>query len=96
MTTVAISNRGRIQGDRLTRALLAAAAAGQRPHCSDPGTSELWLSDHPGERREATRLCHGCPVFTPCGAAAEARQERFGVWAGRDRTATPGRAKNSA
>jgi hypothetical protein len=96
MTTVAISRRGWAESQRLTHAIIDAAAAGQRPHCSDPTLSELWLSDHPGERREACRLCHGCPVFAPCGAAADARDERFGVWAAVDRTVTPGRAKNSA
>ena len=73
--TISIPTRGRVESATLTRALITAAAQGQRPHCSDPGTSELWLSDHPAERREACKLCAGCPVFEPCGAAATARQE---------------------
>jgi Transcription factor WhiB len=78
--------RGRIEGDLLTRALLDAAVAGLRPHCSDPPSRHLWLSEHEGERAEAVKLCSGCPVLAECDEAAEARQERFGVWAGKDRT----------
>jgi putative DNA primase/helicase len=40
-------------------------------------------------RRVAAMLCAGCPVFDPCGAAAAARGEPFGVWAGVDRTRKP-------
>jgi hypothetical protein len=75
--------RGRVQGDRLTRALLDAAVDGQRPNCSDAG-SWMWLSEDPAERREAARRCHRCVVFVQCGEAAEARREAFGVWAGKD------------
>jgi Transcription factor WhiB len=82
--------RGRIEGDRLTRALITAAAAGQRPNCSDAG-SWLWLSEDPADRAEAALRCRGCPVFEPCGTAAEARQEKFGTWGGRDRTKAPGK-----
>jgi hypothetical protein len=63
----------------LTRALINTAAAGLRPHCSDPGTSDLWLSDHPGERREAAKLCRHCPVIVECRQAADARGERWHV-----------------
>jgi hypothetical protein len=49
----------------LTRALINLAASGLRTHCSDPGSRELWVSDHPAERTEAARLCIGCPVLTP-------------------------------
>jgi Transcription factor WhiB len=89
-----ISRRGWAESEALTRALINLAARGLRTHCSDATLSELWLSDHPGERREATRLCQGCPVFAPCGAAADERDERHGVWGGVDRTVTPGRAKS--
>jgi hypothetical protein len=57
-----------------------------------PGTGGLWLSELGAERREACTLCAGCPVFEACAAAATARGERFGVWAGRDRTVRPGKA----
>jgi hypothetical protein len=72
--------------ERLTQALINLAATGLRTHCSDPTLSQLWTSDHEGERAEAARLCIGCPVIIECGAAADARDERFSVWAGRDRT----------
>jgi hypothetical protein len=80
--------------DELTRALINLAARGQRTHCSDPGTSELWLSEHKSDRAQAARMCAGCPVIEPCGQAAEAKDERFGVWAGCDRTRPPGKPPN--
>ena len=70
----------------LNRALLNIAAAGLRTHCSDPTLSQLWLLDHPGERREAVKLCRHCPVIGECRQAADARGERWHVWAGRDYT----------
>lgn len=78
--------RGSKEGDKLTRALIAAAADGLRPHCSDAGTGGLWLSEIQSERSEAAKLCRGCVVIVECGAAADARQEKFGTWGGRDRT----------
>jgi hypothetical protein len=36
--------------DALTLALINLAARGLRTHCSNPGTSELWVSDHEAER----------------------------------------------
>jgi hypothetical protein len=87
---VDIPNRGPVESATLTRALVDLASRGERPHCSDPGTSELWLSGHKAERAEAAKLCRGCPVIEPCGQAATARRERWGVWAGVDRTVRPG------
>jgi hypothetical protein len=83
MTTVVISNRGRAESEALTRALINLAAAGLRTHCSDPG---LWVSDHPGDRREAVKLCDHCPVIVECRTAADARDERWHVWGGKDYT----------
>ena len=60
-----------------------------RPHCSDAG-SWLWLSDDPADRVEGARLCQGCPVFDPCDEVWQ--HQRFGVWAGHDRTRAPGKA----
>jgi hypothetical protein len=88
-----VYSRGRIEADRLTRALIDAAVQGLRPHCSDPGTRDLWLSEHDGERAQAAILCHGCPVFEPCGTAAAARQETWGVWASKDYSRKPGRKR---
>ena len=72
--------RGRQETAQFEQALLELGARGLRTHCSDPGSRYLWLSDNVQERREAERLCRGCPVLVPCGAAATARRERFGVW----------------
>jgi hypothetical protein len=77
--------------ERLLRALITTASRGLRTHCSDPGTSELWLSESEPERSEAARLCIGCPVFIECGGAATANDERFGVWAAVDRSVRPGK-----
>ena len=79
--------------ERLTRALTTAASQGLRPHCSDAGTSELWLSEHEPERAEAVKLSLGCPVILPCGQAAEERDERWHVWGGVDMTRRPGRGR---
>ena len=79
----------------LTSALINLAARGLRTHCSDPCTSELWISDHPGERVQAARLCVGCPVLRECRQAADARDERWHVWGGRDYTRKP-RTKQAA
>jgi hypothetical protein len=76
--------------ERLTRALLDLASKGLRPHCSDAGTSSLWLPETEAERAEACKLCAGCPIHAECGASAEALGERWGVWAGRDYTVRPG------
>jgi hypothetical protein len=92
--TVIIPNRGRLESDQLTRALLEAASRGQRPHCSDPISGEMWLSEMEAERREAARLCRGCSVLRPCRDAAEAQRETFGVWGGRDFTRRPGRPRS--
>jgi hypothetical protein len=32
------------------------------------------------------RLCEGCPVIMECWSAAVARDERWGVWGGVDRS----------
>jgi hypothetical protein len=87
------TDRGRAASDRLTVALVTAASKGLRPHCSHPGGEWLWLSEHEADRSEAAKLCGGCPVITECGQAAEANQERGGVWAGVDRSVRPGRKK---
>jgi len=75
---------------RLTHALLNLADQGGRPRCGEPATRDLWTSDAQAERALAVQHCAGCPVLTACGAAAEANSERFGVWAGVDRTRRPG------
>jgi hypothetical protein len=83
---VIISRRGWAESEVLTRALINLVAGGLRTHCSDATLSELRVSDHPGERVQAARLCVGCPVILECRHAAEARDERWHVRGGRDFT----------
>jgi len=70
--------------DRLAFALARLVANGSRPPCADG--SGAWTSDDRDERALAARLCRPCPILTECGAAADSTKERFGVWAGVDRT----------
>jgi Transcription factor WhiB len=77
---------GEAASERLTKALIDLAAQGLRTHCSDPESSHLWLSEDRDERARAGRLCAGCPVTMECWAASVARDERWGVWAGIDRS----------
>jgi hypothetical protein len=86
-----MSRRGRIAQDQFTRALLDAAARGERIPCGDDSISYLFLSGDPAERQLGMRACHGCVVFDPCGEAALANREVFSVRAGRDFTKSPGR-----
>ena len=78
--------------DALTRRLIDLARQGIRPRCGDYETSHYWTSEHEAERKQAAQWCTGCPMFLPCGQPAEANQERWGVWGGRDRTVRPGKA----
>jgi hypothetical protein len=80
--------QGREASERLTRALII-ASRGLRPHCSDPSTHGYWTSEREKERELAVRWCAGCPVLEPCGEAAEAVGERWGVRGGVDRTPRP-------
>lgn len=68
----------------LARALLTLAEGGQRPRCSD--APHLALSDDAADRAIASTWCNGCPIFDACHEAGQF--ERFGIWAGQDRTAT--------
>lgn len=45
----------RVASDALTLALLNMASQGLRSHCSDPGTSELWISDRSREAPESAQ-----------------------------------------
>lgn len=74
--------------DGLTRALIAVAASGGSVPCGEYGGHLMWTSDDSDERALAASWCTGCPVFSACGEAADANDERFGVWAGVDRSAT--------
>jgi Transcription factor WhiB len=76
---------------RLNRRLIDLARLGIRPHCSEPITPGYWTSEHEPERRLAVAWCRGCPVLVECGEAAVAHDERWGVWAGVDRSVRPGK-----
>ena len=73
-------------GRALTSALVRLASDGRRPPCGDWGDGNPWVSDDSRERAQAALWCRGCPVLAECGEAAEEADERFGVWAGVDRT----------
>jgi hypothetical protein len=75
------------------RALITMAARGERPRCSDPIDHQLWTSEDQQDRDIATAWCTGCQVLAICHQAADERDERWGVWGGRDRSARPGRKK---
>ena len=90
-----MTRRGREASDRLTQALITMASQEVRPHCSDPESHWMWLSEHPGERQLAALMCGGCPVLTECGDAADANDERWHVWGGRNYTRKP-RTKQAA
>jgi hypothetical protein len=66
------------------------AARGVRPRCGDYETSHLWLREDEHERQQAARMCVGCFAITECDAVGQ--YQRFGTWAGRDRTRAPGKA----
>jgi hypothetical protein len=67
--------------DKLTIALVSAAARGIRPRCGD---SYLWLSELEHERQQAARLCANCVVIAECDEVG--KHQRFGTWAGIDRS----------
>lgn len=67
----------------LIEGLRDALAEGLRVPCAE---SEGWVSDIPAQRAVAALLCTGCPVMAECRAAADESGERFGVWAGVDRS----------
>jgi len=82
--------------EQLTRALVDLATHGRRPRCGEPGGHELWCSDDATDRAQAASWCAGCMVLVECGAAADEHGERFGVWAGVDRTPSPTSRRRSA
>lgn len=74
--------------DKLTGALVALAADGDRTPCAWPETLHWWTSDAAAERAEAALHCDGCAVLDACHDAAEENHELF-VWGGRDRGVKP-------
>lgn len=49
---------------------------------------DIWFPDPQDHatRRKAEQICATCPVTAECLAAADEARERFGVWAGMERT----------
>jgi hypothetical protein len=72
------------------------AAKNPTPQLQRTESHWMWLSEHPQERQLAALMCGGCSVLTECDDAAEANGERFGTWAGKDRTRAPGRKASDA
>lgn len=75
----------------LADALAELLDSGDRPPCSWPDTTSWWLSDNAADRARAALHCDGCELLDLCHEAAESTRERWGVWAGRDRTPPPRR-----
>ncbi len=80
----------------LGHALLQLADQDQATPCQGR-RRDRWTSDDAAERAWAAAVCVGldCGVLEACAAAAAGRKEAFGVWAGRDRTATVHKRKAS-
>jgi hypothetical protein len=81
---MAATTRGAAASERLTKALVSAAAEGLRPHCSDAATHSFWLSEDPAERQQAAGSCRGRPVLTECREVG--KYQSFGVFGAVDRT----------
>ena len=75
--------------DRLTQALVRAAARGDRPRCADGETSWMWLDESPQTRAIAATYCNGCVVWSECDQVG--RYQTFGTYASKDRTVRAGR-----
>ena len=83
--------------ERFTQALINLRDRGQTPPCRRSQlTRDYWTSDNAEERAYAAASCGMCPVLADCHAAAVEANERFGVWAGVDRTQTRTPRKDSA
>jgi hypothetical protein len=78
---------------KLNTALITLASQGSRPRCADPVDHQLWTSEDQQDRDTAATWCNGCQVLVLCHQAADERDERWGVWGGRDRSARPGRKR---
>lgn len=59
-------------------------ASGLQPVCRAWPGGGPWLSEVDTLRQIAQRWCQGCPLLTPCNAAADLGRVSFGVWGGRD------------
>ena len=82
------ANAGVKYDGRVTTLKAVSVPRGVTTPCQDPSPRirALWFSRSLDERREACRRCRLCPIVHTCGEAAEANQERHGVWGGKDFT----------
>jgi hypothetical protein len=62
-----------------------------------PTSGDRWLSEFATDRQWAAEQCRSCAVIRQCKAAADERDERWGVWGGQDRARAgqPGRPKEA-
>lgn len=67
--------------DALAAAILELNRDGLEPLCTD---DPRFLDDDRETRAEVLDHCQRCDILTACAAAG--RHERFGIWAGQDRT----------
>lgn len=79
--------------ERLAWGLAGLLAEGDLPPCCGSGA---WVSEDRDERSLAALACMPCPLLEVCGEAADSTKERFGVWAGVDRTQPAGKRKGAA
>jgi hypothetical protein len=54
--------------ERLNVALITTASQGLRPHCSDSGTGDLWISEHSGNTNASE---YGADVMSQSGLARQ-------------------------
>ena len=80
---------------QLTQSLVILLERGQRTPCQRPGVRDRWTSDDREEREYAASACSPCSARADCHAAADETKEKFGVWAGVDRTHTTTKGKTA-
>jgi hypothetical protein len=76
----------------LSAALLTLAARDERTPCQGR-YSELWTSEDHTQRAEVAQHCAGCSLLTKCADYATELKASFGVWAGKDWTPRPMKAR---
>ena len=72
--------------ESFNRALADLLERDMRPPCAG---STAWTSDEADERAAAAVRCLPCPLLDACADLADEADERFGVWAGVDRSPLP-------
>ena len=69
---------------------LVEACEQHRPPCR---SRTEWTSENAEDRAAAAEACGHCPHQGPCDGYARAAGEHYGVWGGRDRTASASTAR---